>query len=228
MYVSLAKPRGDVAISIQAKQRLAELAAESRQKLSDIDSRLSERSSSASRPYVPDVAPTAQEPPQPWEDLVAAAFREYDQLVVDYSRVPAVKRELSAHVRKQRHRSEFAAVLDEPKAKALLEMAQQHESEDQPCCAYWAYKDAARLTSTPSGQLARDRLMEMERDPEVVASAEACRELQECHKLYNRAERLAAAKPTRARELFTQITERAPRDSTIWLAAQQRIQAMAR
>jgi hypothetical protein len=227
MYVSLAKLRGQVAISVQAKQRLAVLAAESQQKLSEIDSRLSERSSDASQWYVPDVTPTAQEPPRPWEDLVAAAFREYDQLVTDYSRVPAVKRELSAHVRKQRRRSEFAAVLDEPKAKALLEMAQRHESEDQPCCAYWAYKEAARLTSAPSGQLARDRLMEMERDPQVVASAEACRELQECHKLYERAERLIKGRPTRARDLFTEITERTPRDSKIWLAAQQRIQEMS-
>ena len=156
-----------------------------------------------------------------------AAFREYDQLVAEYGGVPAVKRELTAHLRKQRHRSEFAAVLDEPRAKALLDMAEQHEREDQPCCAYWAYKDAAKLASTPSGQLARDRFVEMEQDPEVVASAEACRELQECHKLYDRAERLAKARPEKAKDLFAQITERAPRDSTIWLAAHARFQAMS-
>ena len=50
-------------------------------------------------------------------------------------------------------------------------------------------------------------------------AAEACRDLQECHKLYNRAKMLAEAKPTRAAELFAQIIERAPEQSEVYRAA---------
>lgn len=225
MYMSLARATRQSTTAAGAKQRLADLATEAREKLGQIDTRLAEGhdAQSRSRIYVPEGAPVDLQPPLAWEDLVATTFREYDQLAESYGSVPAVKHELSAHVRKQRHRPEFAAVLDEPEARTLWELAQQHEQEDQACCAYWVYRQAARLAPAPSGQRARDRFARMEQDPQLVASAETCRELQECHKLYRRAERLTKARPGRARELFAQIVQRAPDDSEVFRAAKSQI-----
>jgi hypothetical protein len=66
----------------------------------------------------------------------------------------------------------------------------------------------------------------MKRDPEILASAAACREMQECHKIYNRAEKLMQSKPASARELFDEILRRAPPDSEIHRMARKHIQAI--
>jgi hypothetical protein len=66
----------------------------------------------------------------------------------------------------------------------------------------------------------------MKRDPQILASAAACRELQECHKIYNRATKLMESKPTRAKELFTEIIRRAPEDSEVSRTARRHIQEM--
>jgi hypothetical protein len=68
----------------------------------------------------------------------------------------------------------------------------------------------------------------MEQDSQLVAAAEACRRLQECHRLYKRAEGVADANPRRARELFGQIIEQAPRDSEVYMAARKHIADMNR
>jgi hypothetical protein len=153
------------------------------------------------------------------EKLVVEAFQEYDQVARPYGGVPAVKSELKKHVAKQRRRDEFAAVLNEPEAKILWEEGQQHERENQQCCAYWVYKQAARLKAARSAALARRRLAEMEEDRGIVASAEACRDLQECHRIYNRAEMLSKHKQEKAKELFAQVVDRAPAESEVHRAA---------
>ena len=66
----------------------------------------------------------------------------------------------------------------------------------------------------------------MEEDPEIVASAAACRELQECHKIFSRAEKLSKLRQARAKELFAQIVERAPEDSELHRAALLHIQEL--
>ncbi len=66
----------------------------------------------------------------------------------------------------------------------------------------------------------------MEQDPEVVASAVACRDLQESHRDYRRAENLSKVRRERAKELFAQVVERAPADSEVHRAALARLQEM--
>ena len=158
-----------------------------------------------------------------WEAAVRAAFNKYNRLVDDYEGVPNLANTLTSHVNRQRRRMEIAVVLNEPEAKALLDAGKQHESEDHQCCAYWVYRQAARLLPAPSAIEAKTRLEALEEVPDIVAKAEACREVQRCHQLYARAERLLPDRPERADELFAEIIRRAPSDSKVYRAAEQRL-----
>lgn len=225
IYVSIALSRQTTSASAQARQRLDQLAADARQKLEAIDVGLSaalagmspSESLGLNMPH--DGAATEGG----WSDLVTEAFDRYEQLAEDYGGVPTVKRELKSRIAKQRRRPEFARVLQEPEASTLLELARQHERDDHGCCAYWVYKEAARLLPAPSARLAQERFEAMQQDPQVVAAAEKCRQLQACHRLYRRAEMLAELRPVRAKELFGEIVRLAPADSEVGRAAQERL-----
>jgi hypothetical protein len=228
MYVRLALSRPANLNTVAARQRLAKLADEAREKLKEIDGQLAveERILSPSDSFGPDGPPTPEQLAARQEAQVTAAFDQYDELAEQYSGVPAVSREIKTHVAKRRARPEFAMVLNEPEAKVLWESGQEHENDDHLCCAYWVYKRAARLVPAPSAERARARLAEMEKDPQIVASAETCRELQICHKIYNRAQKLAKVKPARAKELFAEIVGRAPEDSEVYRAAREHVEQM--
>ena len=225
IFVSIALKYRGHPIAARARQRLALLAAEARQKLEGIDAKLAREESVLSPGESPQPL-TPQQLAARWEKIVVEAFQEYDQIADDYGGVPEVKRELKPHVAKQRRRFEFAAVLQEPEAKMLWEEGQRHEREDQLCCAYWVYKEAAGLAPARSAGLARRKFAEMDRDAKIVAAARACRELQECHKIYNRAERLRKAGGDKAKELFAQIVARAPAGTEIHRAALAHLQEM--
>lgn len=228
IYVKLALKHRGTPVAAKARERLAELAQEARRKLKGIDAKLTEtegvlspgESSAAARPATPQEMAAIQ------EKLVLGTFEEYERLGDDYGGIPEVDRELRTHIGKQRRRPELAAVLNEPEAKTLWEEGQQREKDDQQCCAYWVYKEAARLAPARSAGLARRRLAEMEQVPEIVASAVACRELQECHKIYKRAESLSKVRRERANELFAQVVARAPSDSEVHRAALAQLQEM--
>lgn len=226
IYVSLVLKQQGSPQAAEARQKLAQLADEARQKLKRVDARLHEKGNGLSpgESSDPGGAPTPQQMTARWEKLVVEAFQEYDQVVEDYSGVPEVKGELNKHVGSQRRRPEFAAVLNEPEAKTLWEEGQRREQEEQLCCAYWVYKQAAGLTPANSAERARRRLAQMQQDPGIVAAAVACRELQECHKIYARAQRLIEARPARAKELFAQIVDRAPADSEVHRSALAQLQ----
>jgi hypothetical protein len=226
MYVNLVLKHQGTPQAAEARQKLAQLADEARRKLEQIDARLEEKGKvlSPGESSEPGGPPTPQQLTARWEKLVVEAFQEYDRVAEDYSGVPEVKGELNKHVGSQRRRAELAAVLNEPEAKTLWEEGQRREQEQQLCCAYWVYKQAAGLTPANSAERARRRLGQMQQDPEIVAAAVACRELQECHKLYARAERLIAARPDRARELFAQVVARAPADSEVHRSALAQLQ----
>jgi hypothetical protein len=206
IYCRMASGRPPNGFSVAARQRLDRLAEDARGKLGEVDAKLSQQ----------EMAP----------DLIEAVFDEYSRLSKDYGGVPAVRREIRSHVARQRRRPEYAKVLNEPEAEALWESAQEHEARDHPCCAYWIYQRAARLTPAPSGERALKQLTKMNEDPRLVAAAELCRRLQECHGLFSRAERVIKANPARARELFRQIVDRAPEDSEVHLAARRQIRQM--
>jgi hypothetical protein len=221
IYVRLAGSHPPNPITLQARDRLTSLAQEARDKLGEIDASL-----------VPTAAPADGSAHAPYSgplpaDKVVEAFQAYDEVVAKYAGVPAAKRELAAHVTKQRKKPEYAAVLNEAQAKRLLELAQGHAERQELCCAYWVYQDAARLVPAPSALQARERFAALGADPETVRAAETCRELRWCHKAFQRAEMLAKLKPENARRVYGEILSRAPADSEIYRAARAEYNALA-
>ncbi len=224
IFMTVARTRPATSVTDKARQRLTELADEAKQKLESVDEQLSD----AAKNFATTQRLGFDGPlPAPWKEAVTVAFVGYDELCELYDAVPRMRGELNAHVARQRRRPEYAAVLNEPKAAALLEVARQHEQENQRCCAYWVYKEAAQLAPAPAARSAAEELAKMEADPALMAAAEACRRLQECHKLYNRAESLVKMWPSRAEELLGQIIEIAPPDSEIYRAARLRLRDIA-
>lgn len=225
IYVSLALTRQKTGASAEARKRLDSLAAEARERMEKMDAELdaTQQTISPGELLALSGPPDRDQPADRWAALVSATFEGYEQLAEDYSGVPAVGREIKSHMAQQRRRLEISGVLDEPKAAALPELARNHEEQDHACCAYWVYREAAQLAPAPSAELAQKRFDQMQQDPKVVAAAEKCRELQECHRIYKRAKMLAEARPGRAKELFAQIVDRAPADSEVYRAAQEEI-----
>ncbi|NUQ62926.1 MAG: hypothetical protein HUU20_10575 [Pirellulales bacterium] len=227
IYRSLALSQPKRAATEKARQRLAELGAESQKKLSQIEATLDLRQAAISPSDLMAAGPDQDGRIAQWRAQVESAFKQYDELADQYNDVPTAESEIRKHVRKQRSRPECATVLNEPKAKALWEIGQQHEADNHACCAYWVYREARDLAPAPSARLAEQRLAAMEQEPATVAAAEACRNLQECHKLYERAERLEPLRPDRARELYAQVVARAPGDSPVHQAARNRMESIS-
>jgi hypothetical protein len=227
IYVSLAlsKPKRDA--TEKAKQRLRQLAAEARQRLGEVDDTLRLEQTSLSPGELFDNTSAENRGVVDWQRRVTSAFERYDALLEQYADVPGIGPEIRGHVRKQRLRPECAVVLNEPRALALWELGQQHEANDQGCCAYWVYREARELAPALSARRAEERLAAMEKEPKIVAAAEACRNLQECHRLYERAERLEALRPDRARELYAEIASRTPDDSPLCQASRKRMAELA-
>jgi hypothetical protein len=225
IFMKVARGRPATPVSAQAKQRLLQLAEEAKGKLKAVDEQLA----SAGESFATSERLGMDGPlPGPWKEAVAVAFADYDKLCELYDAVPRMRGELKEHVAHQRRRPECAAVLNEPEALALVELAQQHEQNNHACCAYWVYKEAAQLNPAPTARAAAEQVARMEADRQIMAAAVACRQLQECHKLYNRAESLAKAWPSRSEELLSQVVATAPPDSEIYRAAKRRLQTLAR
>ncbi len=223
IFAVVARNRPASPFTRTAQQRLTQLGDEALQKLADVEQQLAGESTAFST-----TEKLGFDGPLPaaWQKAVATAFADYDQLSEQYDSVRAIRNKVRAHVAQERRRPEHAAVLNEAEATALCEVARQHERDQQPCCAYWAYKEAEQLAPAPAARRATEQLARLEKDPQIIASAEACRRLQQCHALYNRAESLVKTWPSRAQELLSQIVESAPPESEIYRAAQKRIQAI--
>jgi len=222
-YASLARSRPQTPVNDAARQRLEGLAKESRQKLAEIDRQLEE--------FTREISPGDWKDKRYWPDDLAEtvdeAFRQYEQVVDDYGAVSAVKRELASHLAKQRRHPNYAAVLNEPEAATLLELAHQHEAEDNACCAYWVYEEAAKLAPAPAALRAADRLAEMKQDRDIVAAAERCRKLQWCHRRFNLAEQLVKVKPEKAIVYYEEIVANSPAESEVHKTAQTRLTELA-
>ena len=225
IYARLARSRPPSASTQTAKQRLAQVVEDARKKLDEIDASLQREAKGLSpgEPVDPAAEPTADARTAQWAAQVAAGFERYDRLAEDYRSIPAARRVIERYEAKKRRQPEYAVVLNEPKAKALWDVAQQHEAADHPCCAYWVYREAAGLAPAPSARLAAERLAAVEADPKRMAEAKACRELQKCHQLYRVADRLVKVKPAEAKDLFAQVIARAPADSEVHRAADTRL-----
>jgi hypothetical protein len=221
IYVGLAGSRRPDPITLQARERLTRLSDMAREELDEVDAKL------VPMPLMPDGSAHAPNPDPLPADQVLEAFEDYDEIQAKYANVPAAKRAITAHVARQRRQPQYAAVLNEERAKQLLELAQRHEQCEELCCAYWVYQEAARLVPAPSALQARERFDCLAADPEVIRSAQVCRELRWCHSAFERAEMLAKVKPESARNLYGEILRRAPEDSEVHRAARAEYEALA-
>ncbi|MEX0677690.1 MAG: hypothetical protein WD063_11480 [Pirellulales bacterium] len=157
---------------------------------------------------------------------VAEAFARLRQLARDFDTVPEIGGEIRSHLNKARRRDEVAAVLNEPDAKEFWTRGQEHERKGAMCCAYLTYEEAQKLAPAPSALKAKARFDELSGDAPLVKSAEQCRNLQQCHRTYRRAERLVEARPVRAAELFKEVLDKAPHDAEIHVAARKQLAAL--
>jgi hypothetical protein len=217
IYVRLMASRPPSPSSKSAKERLAKLAEEARQKIKAVDATLAGETSPSR--VSPGESANSTAPARLAPETILKAFADYDEIASQYGKVPEVKKEITSHVAKQRRQAQYAAVLNESRAKELWELGQQYEKDDERCCAYWAYQEGARLVPAESALRAKERFEEMKKDPEVVEAAKTCRELRRCHEIYRTATILAEVRPDRARELYADILRRAPESSEIYRLA---------
>lgn len=223
IYSRLVISRTNRQLAETAKQRLTKLQDQGRAKLTQIDSALALKEPppvfAASDAFDADDEAKSDSPGDRAEQNVLAAFQSYERLARAYASVPKVGPEIRTHVNRQRRRPEFAAVLNEREAVALLNTGRSHEAKNELCCAYLAYEEAAQLVPAPSANDALGRLQQLKEDPNVPASARACSDLKWCHAAYRRAEMLEKVKPDAARAVYAQIVERAPVGSQVHQAA---------
>ncbi len=198
-----------------------------RKRLAEIDSSLPGNNQATSTADVLRAAAGDAEAIQ-WKETVLAAFKDYARLKSQCEKLREVSGEITRHVARQQQRLKYRLVLNEAETRELVDIGREHELQSQQCCAFLAFEEAIKSWPSPSGQLAYDRLAEMQRAPEIVAAAKACEELQWCHKTYRRAERLADPKPEKALDLFRQIMDRAPRDSKIFEEARDQVRQLRR
>lgn len=154
---------------------------------------------------------------------VAEAFEKLDYLAWAYEDVPEFNHEIKDHVERLHHESRYQAVLNEKPAAELLAKAEKQEQDDERCCAYWTYEEAAKLVPAPSALEAATRMEALKKDPEVVSEAEECRLLRECHHKFHSAQLLEKSLPESAKVLFKEIVEKSPRDSEVYRCARQEL-----
>src|SRR5262249_51441251 len=121
---------------------------------------------------------------------VTQSFATLRRLERDYSLLPETSREIRSYTNRIRRRSDGAAVLNQPDAEHFWDLGQQHERTGAICCAYLSYQEGRKLVPAPSALKAKERFDTLSADPEIVAAAERCANLQQCHRTYRRAELL--------------------------------------
>ncbi len=222
LYNRLAVSRSKNAVSATAQQRLSVLPRLALIRMREIDAAIPRDHVATTTNDVLRAASGNLEAME-WRSTVIAAFEDYDHLIDQCTQLRGAIGNIRRHVADQQRRIKYDLVLNEDEAAELLKVGQDQEAAGELCCAYLAYEKAAKLLPAPSAQLARDRFAHMQQDPDIVASAKICTQLQWCHKTYRTAEQLAPVKPDRAKELFAQILDRAPADSEIYRAARRQI-----
>lgn len=193
LRVALQRPRDKHAGA--AKKALAEMTAEGRAEMKAADKLLADDKIT--------------------DDKIIEVFEKIDYLAWAYVDVPRFNEEIAAHAKKLHHEPRYQAVLNEPKAHELIELAEQHEHDDEKCCAYLAYEEAAKLVPAESAKKAQVRLAELGKDPRVPIEAEECRQIHAGLHKFQTAELLKKSVPGRAEEVFAEIVKKTPRESEV-------------
>lgn len=209
--LSLRRPVSQITKSSQT--RLSEIQDEAFDKLQAIEKRLNDLKR-VEKPFRPGPLD---------EPKVIKAFEDLDALSIEYAGIATIESRIEDRRKSLRSHAQFAEILQEPAAAELWELARKYEQQDQVCCAFQVYEQAATLVPAPSAKLARTRLNELKADKVAVAAAERCSTLQLCHQKFNDAQRLKGSNPDKAREHLARILELAPADTSIHRAAREQI-----
>lgn len=148
------------------------------------------------------------------------------ELADEYENVPVVG--VAVEIKRNRVRQQYAAILNEPAAAELLSAAVRHEADGELCCAYLAYREAAKLAPAPSGVAAKERFRALDADPEVASAAQACQQLRRCHDKYRVAEHYVQSDPQRSARLFEEIVASAPKESDVYHSAREQLAVLGR
>ena len=159
-------------------------------------------------------------------DNCRESLESLDDLAAEYEHVPVVG--VAIDSKRDRVRREYAAILNEPAAAELLAAAARHEIDGELCCAYLAYREAAKLAPAPSGLAAKERFRALDADPAVASAAQACRQLRRCHDKYLLAERYVESDPQRSVRLFREIVQAAPQESDVYHSAREQLAVLGR
>ncbi|HEV3345178.1 MAG TPA: hypothetical protein VG125_32675, partial [Pirellulales bacterium] len=148
-------------------------------------SRPRDKNNAAARAALKEMAIEGRAEMQKGDELLAQneiveGFEKLDYLAWAYEDVPGFDHEIKDHVQRLHQESRYQAVLNEKPAADLLAQAQKQEQDDQRCCAYLTYEQAAQLVPAPSALAAAERFEAMQKDPEIVAEAKECQTLREC------------------------------------------------
>ena len=226
--LAASRPRGQY--SIQAQQRLRKIQDDARSELAQIDKTLQQPSQPSSKNSAIRPAETAEirneriaAEKQAEKQYVLDAFQQYAKLQQSYGRVPVVGKEIRKHIYRQKKRPEFAVVLNEVEAEHLWSLGQQHEQDGQLCCAYQVYQQAAELSPAPTARLAERRVELLSADEGILESVKTCNDLQWCHDKFGVAELFARVNPKKAKEVYSKIIVKAPKDSKVYVAALDRL-----
>lgn len=154
---------------------------------------------------------------------VLNVFTQYQLLVSKYGCVPVAGDEIRRHVSRQRRDPKLAGILNEAESQRLWELGQQYEREQQLCCAYQVYENAAKLVPAQTGQRAKERIAELERSPTILTAVAECRNLQRCQEVFQLAETVAETDPSQAFQRYQWIVEHSPKDSRVFEVASARL-----
>ncbi|HUY33765.1 MAG TPA: hypothetical protein VMV69_13525 [Pirellulales bacterium] len=201
MRVVLARPKNRH--SAQAKQALAAMANEGRSQMKKADELLK-------------------------KGEIEAALKQLDALASGYENVPRFNHEIAEHVQKLHRDPKYKAVLNEPRAAALVDEAQKNEANGESCCAFIAYEEAAQLLPAPSAKQAEERWSAMKQDPKIVADAETCRKLREYLHMFHVAELMEKSSPGKAEEMFRKILALSPNSSEVHRCASEELAKLHR
>ena len=229
LYQRLALSRPRTEATAGSQQRLAEIRGAAQAKFDELENRLNSlagggSANSASLPSALKRVPSASQISDANVSEVARLFDELDKLILEYAGVESIENKLQERADRLRRQKVFAAVLQEPDARQLWELGQEHEAQQKLCCAYLVYEQAANLAPAPSGEKAKVRMQELQAsNKSIMAEANLCKNLQLCHEKYRQAMALKPTLPQSARKYLAEIIERAPPDTAIHQAAREQI-----
>lgn len=157
-----------------------------------------------------------QDEVEPIHKRLRETIGEISALNQRYRDVPQLKREIEKAVdRLKTKHAGVARVLYEPVAQDLFAQAQELESKNEPCCAYFAYEQAAALMPCDTAENARRRADALVKIPTVRAKIDHCRSVRECQEKFDSAMSIAKSDEATAKEMLRKIVSKAPGKSGV-------------